>query len=186
MHPVLQQVFDSWSDGLTGKSTAWCQLHPEQEERLWSAQEIVEHLVLTCRSTSRMLEQRLQRGPTSAHSTPVQWVLQMVMLNFGRMPRGSPAPIFARPDQLHWPEMSGVELLNLFHQEVDQMDSLIDRCRHRYGLQRVASHFILGPMRPDQWRRFHVIHIRHHLGQLRRLQQAVGDPIAHEPPPVRV
>lgn len=174
MHPVLQQVFESYRDRLTPRSADWCQLHPQKLERLWSCQELMEHLVLTCRSTSRILGERLQRGPTSAHSTPTQWILQLAMLSLGRMPRGVPAPAFARPDQLHWPPMSGAELLDLFSQEIDQMDTLIDSCRHRFGVQRVASHIILGPLRPDQWRRFHVIHIRHHLDQLRRIESEVG------------
>jgi hypothetical protein len=182
MHPVLQQVYEPYRDQLASRPAEWCQLHPRQDERLWSAQELIEHLVLTCRSSSRGLEKRLDHGPTSAHSTPTQWLLQMFMLSFGIMPRGSPAPIFARPDQLHWPPMSGSELLDLFRQELDQMDAVIDRCRHRFGLQRVATHFVLGPLRPDQWRRFHVIHIRHHLGQLQRIEKFVGEPAPRQAP----
>jgi hypothetical protein len=104
----------------------------------------------------------------------------MVMLSFGKMPRGAPAPEFARPGQLQWPSMNGAELLELLRQEIERMDSLIDGCRQRFGLQRVASHFVLGPLRPDQWRRFHVIHMRHHLDQLRRIEKSVGYPVAEE------
>jgi DinB superfamily len=181
MHAVLQQVFDSYRAELSGKPTDWCQLHPGQDERLWSAQEVIEHLVLTCRSTSRVLDKRLERGrPTADHSSPAQWLLQLFMLSFGRMPRGAPAPVFARPDQLHWPPMNGAELVDLLRQEIEPMDALLDRCRERFGLQRVATHFVLGPLRPDQWRRFHVVHLRHHLGQLHRLQEAISRPVAHE------
>jgi DinB superfamily len=181
MHAVLQQVFDSYGAELSGKPAGWCQLHPRQDERLWSAQELIEHLVLTCRSTSRVLDKRIERGrPTSDHSTPIQWLLQMVVLSFARMPRGAPAPVFARPDQLHWPPMNGAELIDLLRQEIDQMDALLDRSRQHFGLQRVATHFILGPLRTDQWRRFHVIHMRHHLGQLRRIAASVGQAAAPE------
>jgi hypothetical protein len=177
MHPVLQPVFDSYHAELAGKSAEWCQLHPRQDERLWNAHELIEHLVLTCRTSSASLEKRLDRGrPTASHSTLVQWVLQMVILSFGRMPRGTPAPAFARPDQLRLRPMSGIELLELLRQEIDRMDTLIDRCRQSFGLQRVASHFVLGPLRPDQWRRFHVVHMRHHLDQLRRIEKSVGQP----------
>jgi hypothetical protein len=41
-------------------------------------------------------------------------------------------------------------------------------------------------MRPDQWRRFHVIHIRHHLDQLRRIEKSVGHPVAIEVSSARV
>jgi hypothetical protein len=187
MHPVLQQVFDPWRVDLDGKPAVWCQLHPLQDERLWSAQEVIEHLVLTCRSSSRVLEKRLERGrPTSDHGTALQWFLQLIVLSLGRMPRGTPAPIFARPEQLHWPAMNGAELADLFRQELEHMDSLIDSCRRRFGIQRVASHFLFGPLRPDQWRRFHVVHIRHHFDQLRRIEKSVGPPVADEVSPLRV
>ncbi len=184
MHAVLQQVFDSYSAELAGKPAEWCQHHPLQDERLWSAQELIEHLVLTCRSTSRVLEKRLERGrPTSERSSPVQWFLQMILLSFGRMPRGAPAPVFARPDQLHWPPMDGALLAEILRREINQMDVRLDRCRERFGLQRVATHFLLGPLRADQWRRFHVVHMRHHLGQFRRLRAAVGEPVAEKTRP---
>jgi hypothetical protein len=187
MHPALQQVFDPYRAELATKPAEWCQLHPRQNERLWSAQELVEHLVLTCRSTSRVLEKRLQRGrPTAERSTPVQWLLQLVVLSFGRMPQGTPAPVFARPDQLHWPPMNGAELTELLRQEIDQMDAHLDACRQRFGIQRVATHFLFGPLRPDQWRRFHVVHIRHHFDQLRRIEQAVGPSVPDEVSTARV
>jgi hypothetical protein len=181
MHPVLCSVFDSYAAALSAQSAEWCQLHPRQDDRLWSAQEVIEHLVLTLRSSSRALEKRLERGrPTAAHRTAVQWLLQMAVLSFGRMPRGAPAPAFARPDQLHWQPMKGTQLVDLLRHEIDQMDALLDRCRQRFGLQRVATHVLLGPLRADQWRRFHVIHLRHHLGQLRRIESSVSQPATQE------
>lgn len=185
MHPVLQQVFDAYCPVLSGRPAEWCQRHPRQNERQWSAQELVEHLVLTCRSTTRELEKRLERGhATRARSTPLQWILQLVVLSFGRMPNGVPAPIFARPDQLHWSEVNGSELLEMLRQEMERMDERITLCRQRFGIQRVASHFMLGPLRPDQWRRFHVIHIGHHLDQMKRIEKSVNDPAWAEVSPV--
>ena len=40
-------------------------------------------------------------------------------------------------------------------------------CRRKFGMERVAVHPFLGPLRVDQWRRFHVVHGFHHLTQLR-------------------
>ncbi|HEX3663067.1 MAG TPA: DUF1569 domain-containing protein [Acidobacteriaceae bacterium] len=185
MHPVLRQVFDAYHPALADRPAEWCQRHPRQEERQWSAQELIEHLVLTCRSTTRELEKRLERGhPTRARSTPLQWLLQLAVLSFGQMPNGVPAPVFTRPDQLHWSAMSGTELLEVLGREMERMDERISQCRQRFGIQRVAAHFLLGPMRPDQWRRFHVIHIRHHLNQLRRIDKSVNDPAWAEAAPV--
>lgn len=175
MHPVLQEVYQSYARPLANKPAAWCQLHPSDDERHWSAQDLIQHLVLVSRSTSRVIETRLQRGrPVRGHGTMLQRVLQIVVLSFGHMPRGTPAPPFARPGQLSWPSMNGNELLEILRQEMDQMDHLLDECRHRFGIQRAAAHFLLGPLRVDQWRRFHVIHFRHHLQQLYRIEKAVG------------
>jgi len=185
MHPVLQQVFDAYGPALAGQPAEWCQRHPQQSDRQWSAQDLVEHLVLTCRSTTRELEKRIERGhATRARSTPMQWLLQLVVLSFGRMPNGVPAPIFARPDQLHWGPMSGGDLLGRLREEMERMDERISQCRQTFGIQRVASHFLLGPLRPDQWRRFHVIHIGHHLDQLRRIEKSVSDPAWAEASPM--
>lgn len=177
MHPVLQQVLDAYGSLLADRPAEWCQRHPRHDERQWSAQELIEHLVLTCRSTTRELEKRLERRrPTRARRTPLQWLMQRAVLSFGRIPNGVPAPVFARPDQLHWSPIGGAELLEVLRQEVERMDERITDCGRRFGAQRVASHFLLGPLRPDQWRRFHGIHIRHHLDQLRRIEKAVNDP----------
>lgn len=187
MHPVLRSVFDSYSAAFSTRSADWCQLHPRQDERCWNAQQIIEHLVLTLRSSSRALEKRLERGrPTAARSTPVQWLLRIAVLSSGHMPRGVPAPIFARPDQLLWPPMNGEDLTQLLRQEIDPMDALLDTCRERFGPDRIASHILLGPLSADQWRRFHAVHMRHHLGQFRRIEQAIDEPVAHDVPSARV
>ena len=59
------------------------------------------------------------------------------------------------------------QLGDLLRQEIDAMDRLLDRCRRKFGMERVAVHPFLGPLRVDQWRRFHAVHGLHHLNQLR-------------------
>jgi len=49
-------------------------------------------------------------------------------------------------------------------------------------MERVARHPFLGPLRVDQWRRFHVVHGYHHLGQLR----SVIEQVAPAPVPVQL
>jgi hypothetical protein len=41
-------------------------------------------------------------------------------------------------------------------------------------MERVAAHPLLGPLRVDQWRRFHVVHGCHHLEQLRSILTRVA------------
>jgi hypothetical protein len=61
------------------------------------------------------------------------------------------------------------------------MDALLDSCRHKFGIERVATHPWLGPLRVDQWRRFHAVHGLHHMTQL----QSVIAQVAAMPVPVR-
>ena len=172
MHPVLKTVADAYERELAGRDADWCQLHPFGNYTRWNAQQLVGHLVLTCTSTTTLLEQRLlKKRPTRAHSTFSQWMLQIVVLSLGRMPTGVPAPAHARPDRLDWPPMTGLELAAKLRTALEEMDGALEQCRHRFGIQRIASHFLFGPLRVDQWRRLHVVHGNHHLRQLRRIER---------------
>ena len=76
--------------------------------------------------------------------------------------RRCPLPAVLRP----W---TGQQLGDLLRQEIEAMDTMFDRCRRKFGMERVAVHPFLGPLRVDQWRRFHVVHGLHHLDQLRQV-----------------
>lgn len=182
MGPEFQQISDAWRTELAGRASSWCQVHPREDDRQWSAQQLVEHLVLALRSSARVLETRLLRGhPSRRKSTLLERALRLLILTRRRMPHGAAAPPFVRPGQLGWPPMDGVHLTALLGQELEEMDRLIARCEERFGRHRVATHFLLGPLRPDQWRLFHVIHCRHHLEQFHRIQREVGSGEAQQP-----
>ena len=74
--------------------------------------------------------------------------------------------------------MNGRQLGDLLRQEIEAMDTMLDACRRKFGMERVATHPLLGPLRVDQWRRFHVVHGLHHLSQLRSvIEQVAPDPV---------
>ena len=183
MDHQLQEICEAYRARLAGKRTGWCQLYPGQDERRWTTQQVVEHLVLTLRGTAQVLETRLEKGrPTRARTTLLQRARRLATLSLGWIPRGMPAPPFARPGLLHWPAMGGAELADLLRRELENLDGLLDRGAAQFGKQAAGSHFLLGPMSAKQWRRFHTVHCRHHLGQLERIATAVG-PNAQEPEP---
>ncbi len=78
--------------------------------------------------------------------------------------------------------MDGQQLVDLLRQEMDAMDALLDSCRRKFGIERVAAHPWLGPLRVDQWRRFHAVHGLHHVAQL----QSVIAQVAPKPVPVKM
>jgi len=180
MHAVLERVVDQISGEVRHLDGDAAQLHPKDLAYKWNAQQVIEHLVLGYRMTTEALETRLKKGRLSGKHkrTYLQWSLQMMVLTFGSMPHGVPALEETMPKPGGFPAMSGRELIDLLRREIEAMDTLLDACRRRFGIERVGIHPFLGPLRVDQWRRFHAIHGVHHLGQLRSiLAQVAPDPV---------
>jgi hypothetical protein len=169
MHAVLEQVASQFASEVLSLDAETTQLHPNGLDHKWSAQQVVEHLVLGYRLTSKALEIRLNKGRLSRNQqrTYLQWSLQLMILTFGRLPQGVPALDETVPVAGRFPAMGGQQLGDLLRREIDAMDKLFDACRRKFGIERVAVHPFLGPLRVDQWRRFHVVHGLHHLTQLR-------------------
>ncbi len=183
MHAVLERVVSQISSELRGLNAETTQLHPKNLAYKWSAQQVVEHLVLGYRRTSSALETRLNKGRLSRNRkrTYLQWSLQLMILSFGKLPRGVPALDETVPVPGRFAATDGRQLGELIRQEIEIMDSLFDACRRKFGMERVAVHPFLGPLRVDQWRRFTVVHGLHHLTQLR----SVIEQVAPMPVPVR-
>jgi hypothetical protein len=169
MHAVLEQVASQFASEVLSLDAETTQLHPNGLNYKWSAQQVVEHLVLGYRLTSSALETRLNKGRLSRNQTRtcLQWSLQLMILTFGRLPQGVPALDETVPVAGRFPAKDGRQLGDLLRREIDAMDKLFDASRRKFGMERVAVHPFLGPLRVDQWRRFHVVHGLHHLTQLR-------------------
>ena len=58
MHSALASIQKSYAEMLGSLDVARMQLHPAGDPEQWSAQQLVEHLVLTFRSTDEVLEER--------------------------------------------------------------------------------------------------------------------------------
>ena len=176
MHAVLERVVSQLSCEVLSLDAETTQLHPNDLAYKWNAQQVVEHLVLGYRQTSSALETRLSKGRLSRNQTRtwLQWSLQLMILSFGRLPRGVPALDETMPVAGRFAAMDGQQLGDLLRQEIDTMDELFDACRRKFGMDRVAVHPFLGPLRVDQWRRFHVVHGLHHVSQLRSVVAQVA------------
>ena len=176
MHAVLERVVSQISSEVLSLDAETTQLHPNGLDYKWSAQQVVEHLVLGYSQTSSALETRLSKGRLSRNQkrTWLQWSLQLMILSFGRLPRGVPALDETMPVAGRFAAMDGQQLGDLLRQEVNAMDKLFDACRRKFGMDRVAVHPFLGPLRVDQLRRFHAVHGLHHLTQLRSVVAQVA------------
>jgi hypothetical protein len=176
MHAVLERVVSQINSEVLSLDAETSQLQPNGLPYRWSAQQVVEHLVLGYRLTSGALETRLNKGRLSRNQkrTCLQWSLQLMILTFGKLPRGVPALDELMPVTGSFAAMDGQQLGDLMRREMDAMDKLFDACRRKFGMERVAVHPFLGPLRVDQWRRFHVVHGLHHLTQLRSVIEQVA------------
>jgi hypothetical protein len=184
MHAVLERVVCQIAGEVCGLNAETSQLHPKGLDYKWNAQQVVEHLVLGYRQTSSALQKRLDKGRISRKQkrTYLQWSLQLMILSFGTLPRGVPALDETTPVKGRFAPMDGGQLADLLRQEIEAMDTLFDRCRRKFGMERVATHPLLGPLRVDQWRRFHAVHGLHHAAQLR----SVIAEVAPAPLPVKM
>jgi hypothetical protein len=70
--------------------------------------------------------------------------------------------------------MNGRQLGEFLREEAEVMNTSLNECRRKFGMERVAVHPWLGPLRVDQWRRFHSLHGSLHLEQLRSVLEQVS------------
>lgn len=134
----------------------------------WCAVEILEHLYLTYTGTTKGFSRVLEAQKTT--TTPATWLQRrnrIVVLGLGYLPAGREAPSFSRPRGLEQ-----ARVLAEIDGRIVEMDEIIARCEDKFGRGKILDHPILGPLSGAQWRKFHLVHGRHHLKQIRGLRAA--------------
>jgi hypothetical protein len=101
------------------------------------------------------------------------------------MPRGVGATHDTTPKP-NLPTLGSRELTDRLERAIESLDATLDRCRHQFGMERVGRHFLLGPLRIDQWRRYHVLHLRHHLKQMQEVRESLSVAVARKPALARI
>jgi hypothetical protein len=90
---------------------------------------------------------------------------KFVVIGLNYFPEGRKAPKNTVPKG-----KSMEEVRSAIAPTIAAMDTIIAEAERKYGPQTlVLDHPILGPMRGQDWRKFHWIHGNHHLKQIRRL-----------------
>ncbi|HXE90141.1 MAG TPA: DinB family protein [Terriglobales bacterium] len=164
MHPDLAQALQA-IDAATRDLTA-DQLSRHAEGK-WSAAQILEHLSITFGSTERVLAKCVESGQCRATApTLYHRVAAFLLTDIGYFPSGRAAPEFTRPQGIP-PEKA----MQQIRDNLAAMDAVLSRCEERFGLKvKIANHPVIGPLSVRQWRRFHLIHTRHHMKQIERLR----------------
>ena len=171
MNTVLNQLQREIASSLHGLNAEQTQLRPSTPNK-WSTQQIIEHLLLTYSGAETALNARLaKRRPTLAKPSTFQRVQQFAVCNCGYFPQGRQAPEMVTPAPTTH-QLSGAELIAATEDHLSRLDVLCDECEHLFGVTQFAGHNVLGPLSVKQWRRFQLIHGRHHLKQIAAIRKA--------------
>ena len=157
----LRQVLADAAGGMSAEQLSW---HPPGK---WCAAEVLEHLYLTYTGTIKGFERVVEAGEplATAASLKQRWGT-LVVVGFGYLPTGRKAPKVAEPRGLP-AEKVRAEM----EAKLAAMDEIMARCEEKMGRVKVLDHPILGPLTAAQWRKFHLVHGRHHARQIRKLRE---------------
>jgi DinB superfamily len=136
----------------------------------WSAAQILEHLARAFGSTAKAFEQQLESGELLPIRplTIKDRVGIFLVVKVGYFPEGRKAPEWTVPSDAP----GGAASLQRIKQNLDRMATAIDRAEQKWGSEIcVLTHPILGPLTVPQWRKFHFVHTRHHMKQVRQRAQ---------------
>jgi hypothetical protein len=157
----LKEVLESAVEGMSSAELSW---HPADK---WCAAEVLEHLYLTYTGTIKGFEKVMEAGKPRAKRPLIahRW-RTLAVLGFGYLPTGRKAPRGTEPRGLPT-EKVRTDLGS----KIGAMDHIIAQCEARFGRDtKLLDHPILGPLTASQWRKFHLVHGRHHQKQLLRLR----------------
>lgn len=159
----LQRLQDAISSTTEALSAEELTRHPEGK---WCTAEILEHLYLSYTGTIKGFERCIQAGQPMARSPQfMDHMRKFVVIGLNYFPEGRKAPKNTVPKG-----KSVEEVRSSIVPTIAAMDTIIAEAEKKYGPQTlVLDHPILGPMRGQDWRKFHWIHGNHHLKQIRRL-----------------
>ncbi len=168
MDPGLKKLQEELASAVTGLSPREWTWHPEGK---WCAAEVLEHLYLTYTGTIKGFERMAEAGRPSV--TPPSWRQRfgkMLVVGVGHMPGGREAPKMARPRGL-----PTEKVLAEIGAKIAEMDECIARQEEKFGKSvQLLDHVILGPLTGAEWRKFHLVHGRHHIQQIRRLRESAN------------
>jgi hypothetical protein len=131
----------------------------------WNSAQIMEHLGRTYGGTAKMVEKSLNASgrPQLRAVTLRERCFQFLVVSLGRFPDGRQAPAFISPQGEVGPEALTMALSGL-----ERMRVALAAAERQWGKAPVGVHFVLGPMNPEQWRKFHYLHGHHHVQQIRQ------------------
>lgn len=157
----IREVIHRATGGMSPEQLEW------RRAGKWSAAEILEHLSLTYSGSTLGLNRCIQVGKTLARKPSLKdRIVTFVVVTVGYLPSGREAPQGTRPKGL-----LGTQVVDELNRNLEAMDVALQQCEQRFGTStKLLNHPILGPLTGPEWRRFHLVHARHHAKQILKLR----------------
>jgi hypothetical protein len=131
----------------------------------WSAEAVLEHLDLTFAGMVHSLRRGLEKGHGARPRSWLALAAQFAIVDLGYFPRGLKSPEGVVPAGGR-----GAGVVDDIRRHLVEMDETMRECEVKLGRGATFTHPRLGPMTVRQWRRFHLVHARHHMKQIARLR----------------
>jgi hypothetical protein len=164
MHPVLADAVFPLAEQVAAASLRDAQVSPDPTLHKWSAQQVVEHLILTMQQSKQELSKRLASGESPSRSTSwLQWFLKLQLCFFQSMPVGISTFSALRPGQLE--PQDGPTMAARLLDAAEDLNKTLAECRITFGMRPCGYHPMYGAMRVEEWRVYHRVHCRHHQPQ---------------------
>jgi DinB family protein len=169
MDPRLKKLQQEISSAMSGLPPEHLTRNPPGK---WSIAEILEHLYLSYVGTTKGCNRVLKAGKRLATKpTWNQRSFSFVVVGLGYMPTGKTAPAVARPRGLDAQRVTA-EILP----SIAEMNEILALCETRFGARsKLMDHPILGPLSVREWRKLHLVHGLHHVKQIQRLRERLGN-----------
>jgi hypothetical protein len=161
MNSYLERLRQELEDAMGGGSASGSGHVPAGK---WNAAQILEHLFLTYTATIQGTEKCLEQGaPRATRATLKDRVATLMVVKLGYFPARRKGPERVMPRGMP-PE----EVRQAIVPELQRMALGLDDCERRFGTgTKIMDHPFLGPFTADEWRKFHWVHGRHHVRQIR-------------------
>jgi hypothetical protein len=132
----------------------------------WSPAQVLEHLAKAFGGSAKAFELQLASG-TLAPLRPLTFkdrVGIFLICDLGYFPEGRNAPPMTIPSDA--PE--GLVAVKRIKENLERVGRALDETEKKWGSRVcIFTHPILGPLTVPQWRKFHFVHTRHHMKQVR-------------------
>ena len=123
--------------------------------------------MLTYKVTTEEVTRQLAKGQASRRRRSLlETFLRLQALGLGVMPHWIPATPRLKPRE--YEPLAGPELGKRLMEKAEEMDVLLATARRKFGIQACGKHPFYGSLRVDEWRRYHALHAKHHLRQLKQ------------------